>query len=178
MRFAFILLLSATVSPAADPPKKEWVKVAPAGGGFQILFPGKPAESSRPPNISDPSRATQLFTLEAAKNYLFIASYLDLNSTPPAKDKEMKALEAVRDSQAAKLKGEVLKDIVVVRNGLSGRQYTMKIAANLYYRSVIFLKGRRVFQAYVLGSEAEITGKDVEKFLNSLEILSDADEKK
>ena len=90
----------------------------------------------------------------------------------------MKVLESIRDGREKNLKGEVLKDGVVIRGHLSGRQFTIKIAAGLYYRSVVFLKSGRVYQAYALGSEKEITGKDVERFLNSFEVLSDGEEKK
>ena len=70
------------------------------------------------------------------------------------------------------------KHDVCTEASLTGRQFTIKIAASMYYRSVIFLKNNRVFQAYVLGSEKEITGKDAERFLNSFEVVADDASKK
>ena len=172
-----ILLMGAPVALADEPASSQWVKVAPEGGGFQVMFPGRPKESSRPPDVKDPALATQLLTWEASKNHLYIVSYVDL-AQPVPKEKEAKALESVRDGREKNLKGNVVKDGIVIRGKLTGRQFTIKIAASMYYRSVIFLKNSRVFQAYVLGSEKEITGKDAERFLNSFEVVADDASKK
>jgi hypothetical protein len=178
MRYSTTLMLVMAQSAlAGEPVDKQWSKIAPVGAGFQVMFPGTPKESSKPPNVKDPSYATQLLTWEASKTNLYIVSYVDL-PTPVPKDRESKVLESIRDGREKHLKGDVVKDGIVIRGKLTGRQFTIKIAAGMYYRSVIFLKNSRAYQVYVLGSEKEVTGKDAERFLNSFEVLTDDGNKK
>src|SRR5436309_10582281 len=104
---AAVLFLCAQSALAGEPADKQWVKIAPEGSGFQVTFPGTPKESSKPPNVKDPSLATQLLTWEASKTNLYIVSYVDL-PMPVHKDREAKVLESIRDDREKHIKRDVV----------------------------------------------------------------------
>jgi hypothetical protein len=162
-------LLPDQVKTGSGVEKKDWAASAPEGGKFRILFPGKPSESSNPPNTKDSKKATQLFVYVASPTHLYVATYVDLGGKPTPKEAEMRVLENVRDRHAKE--GSLIKDEIVERSGLKGRHYTVKTASGTYQRYLSFLRNDRLYEAFIFGTEMEVLGNDADRFLNSLEFL-------
>src|SRR2546429_6436455 len=72
-RLSIFLLLQIMVAPLVFAfQATDWVKVAPAGGGFSVMMPGKPEEEVKPGK----DFTSHLFTVTTDKG-IYLAAYAD-----------------------------------------------------------------------------------------------------
>lgn len=153
----------------ADAP---WEKVAPEGGGFAALFPGKPTGNDQAIESKMGTLRHHIYSLETADSY-FMVSYVDYPGpvTDPALIKTM--LDAGREGGLAATHGE-LKSEKEIRIGENlGREWVVSIPGGGIAHARAYWVSRRLYQAVIMMPET----KDVEaeksreatmsKFLNS-----------
>jgi len=166
-RIAFAVLLfggAVTQSPAQQ---AVWQKIAPAGEGFTILMPTRAVEASRLITFSDQEtvRERVYYSLAGDRRYM-IVSFM---KTTPERALPLSSFERfmLGIEQSFKSKDEhksLIFDREVSLNGLSGRQYHIKLAE--YPGVGLFLEKDKAFYALmVIG--AEESDPDVQRFLSS-----------
>jgi hypothetical protein len=150
---------------------EKWKAVAPKEGGFRVLMPAEPKETTDPPGAArDDKNAARDFTWAHTKTNLFVVNYryLPPDSVPP--DKAKAYLERVRDEKLKEKNSPLVKDAERKLGALTGRDFTLKVEDH-HLRFCVFVAGDRLYQACVTGTADEVTGEEAEKFFKSFEIL-------
>jgi len=153
-----------TQSPAQQ---GAWQKIAPAGEAFTVLMPTMVVEASRliPFSDQDSVRERVYYSLAGSRRYM-IVSFM---KTTPERALPLSSFERfmLGIEQSFKSKDEhksLIFDREVSVNGLSGRQYHIKLAE--YPGVGLFLEKDKAFYALmVIG--AEEGDPDVQRFLSS-----------
>ena len=164
--FSFLFVLCVVISAAAqsqsqtDPPG--WIKFAPEGAGFSILFPATPVEATN----KKTSYTLHSFTV-AANRATYVASYTDYVEV---KLKPAEFLIANRDRFNKGLQATLVSSKEITLDGQTGLEFVSENpAANI--KSQLFLVGNRLFQT------ATVTFKDTdqtewtEKFFASFKFI-------
>jgi hypothetical protein len=150
---------------------EKWKAVASKEGGFRVLMPAEPQESTDPPNAAKTDKnATHDFTWAHTKTNLFVVNYryLPPDSVPP--DKAKAYLEKVRDEKLKEKNGTLVKDEERKLGALTGRDFTLKYEGH-HLRFCVFVAGDRLYQACVTGTADEVANEEAEKFFKSFEIV-------
>lgn len=150
---------------------EKWKAVAPKEGGFRVLMPAEPRESTDPPGAARTDKnATHDFTWAHTKTNLFVVHYryLPPDSVPP--DKAKAYLEKVRDEKLKEKNGTLVKDEERKLGALTGRDFTLKYEGH-HLRFCAFVAGDRLYQACVTGTADEVANEEAEKFFKSFEIV-------
>ena len=165
MRSLMMISLAAVLALAACSPGLDWREVRPDGADVLVMFPCKPTISAHPATKAEPV-AMGLAQCEAA-GQSFALSWAEVND--PAQ--LTPALRQMRESLATKLAAQpsVPKPLQVPgmtpnaeaqRQTLVGPQQQAQVA--------VFTRGRRVYQALMLGAKPNAAAWD--GFINSLRL--------
>lgn len=129
------LLLFANVSAQTDPPG--WIKFAPEGAGFEILFPSQPVEATN----KKTNYTLHSFTV-TANRATYVASYTDYEEI---KLKPAEFLLANRDRFIKGLQATLVSSREITVDGQTGLEFVSENpAANI--KSQVFLIEKRLFQ--------------------------------
>ena len=157
------IALSLTVVSAQTP---EWIRLAPAGGGFAVMVPSQPEETT--PNKG------QLFTSKiytavvkdaSATRVIYLAGVGDY--APTVKVDPQGELNANRDNFIKELSGmKLLRSRNITLDGRPGIEFTGESdRATVHCR--FYVKGNRVFQLAAMIFKGVDETENVSKFFDS-----------
>jgi len=150
---------------------EKWKAVAPKEGGFRVLMPAEPTESTDPPGAAkDDKNAAHEFTWAHTKTNLFVVQYRHLPPDSVPADKAKAYLEKGRDEKLKEKNGTLVKDEERKLGALTGRDFTIKLEGH-HLRFCVFVAGDRLYQACVTGTADEVANEEAEKFFRSFEIV-------
>lgn len=133
---SLLLFTSAAAQTAqTDPPG--WIRFAPEGGNFSILFPSQPVET-----INKKTAYTMHSFTTAANRATYVAAYSDYGEI---KLKPAEFLAANRDRFNKGLQATLISSKEITVDGQTGLEFVSENpAANI--KSQLFLIGNRLFQ--------------------------------
>lgn len=135
--FSFVLVLSAVVTAAAQTDPPGWIRFAPEGGQFSILFPSQPVET-----INKKTAYTMHSFTTSANRATYVAAYSDYAEI---KLKPAEFLAANRDRFNKGLQATLISSKEITLDGQTGLEFVSENpAANI--KSQLFLIGTRLFQ--------------------------------
>ncbi len=157
---AVILILAATLNAY----QSDWLKVAPAGGGFSIMMPGKAEEKVEPSE----NFTFYSFTVTGAKA-VYLASYGDyaasIKLNPEAE------LLANRDNFLKGLNAKLIESKKVTLDGRTGLEFTGENDQG-WYKSRVYLLGNRVHQIAVAVPRGQDDTDNANRFFASFTFAS------
>jgi hypothetical protein len=154
---ATLALLLVACTPGLD-----WRELKSAEGHFSAVMPGKMLFEARP--LSGAPGVTMYLWSARAGNSLFGVGYADY----PAADAGI--LERTRDALIANLRGRVIEDTPLRRNGFVGRTLVAE-AGDTALRAQWLIAGGRLYQLAVLGPKTAIAAADLDLFFSSFRPL-------
>ena len=165
MRLLTISFGATVLALAACSPGLDWREVSPEGADVQLLFPCKPAISSHKATRAEPV-AMGLAQCEAA-GQSFALSWAEVDD--PAQ--LTAALRQMRESLVSKMAARRSEPRPLQVPGMTpnveAQQQTL-IGAQQQAQVAVFTRGRRVYQALMLGARPNVAAWDA--FLNSLRL--------
>ena len=160
---AAVLVLGSAIGVSAQ----DWVKLAPEGGGFEIMMPGTPTASVETKDGPEGPVTTSLYILRSAGATFFIG-YADYD--PKFKFDIRAEINANRDNFMKPFKdGKILTEKEKPIAGNAGIEFTAELNPTASMTSRVFVIGRRPYQIAVItpkGSEQA----DTVRFLDSFKI--------
>jgi hypothetical protein len=137
-----------------------------AEGQFKISFPGKPKEQTQP----GPGFTMKAVTVEG-RNGAYVAAFGDMpipEKEPPAKidDRLDGAVQGMATTNAGTIKSS---NKITINGKYPGREFEIAITRPKQgtVRGKVFLKGRRLYQVFALGTDSFASSGDATKFLDS-----------
>ena len=159
------IISAATLALAACSPGLDWREVRPDGADVLLMFPCKPTISAHPATRAEPV-AMGLAQCEAA-GQSFALSWAEVDDPTQLTP----ALHQMRTSLATKMaaRPSVPKALQVpgMTPNAEAQQQTL-IGAQQQAQVAVFTRGRRVYQALMLGARPNAAAWDA--FLNSLRL--------
>ena len=162
------LLLALTTSLSAY--QSDWVKVAPVGGGFSVMMPGKPEEKLEP---SD-DFTFHLFTVTADKA-IYLASYGDY--APSIKLDPEGELLANRDNFLKGVNAKLIDSRKITLDGRAGLEFTGE-SDQASFKSRVYLFGNRVHQIAVAVFKGQDDTDNMNRFFASFAFSTNQDHSK
>jgi len=126
----------------------EWIRVAPVGGGFTVMMPGKPNEEAKP----GADFTSHLFTVTTDKA-IYLAAYADY--APNITLNVSGELAANRDNFLKALDAKLIDSKEISMDGHTGLEFTGE-SDQASFKSRVYLFGNRIHQIGV----AVFKGKD------------------
>jgi len=165
MRSPMIFALAAVLALAACSPGLDWREVRPDGAEVRVMFPCKPTISVHPATRAEPV-AMGLARCDAA-GQSFALSWAEVDD--PAQ--LTAALREMRESLARKMSAQRSEPHALQVPGMTpnaeAQQQTL-IGAQQQAQVAVFTRGRRVYQALMLGARPNAAAWGV--FLDSLRL--------
>jgi hypothetical protein len=137
----------------------EWIKVAPAGGGFSIMMPAKPEEEV----TQHEDFTMHLFTVTIA-NAIYLAGYGDY--APSIRLDPAGELAANRDTFVKGLNATLLDSRSITLDGRPGLEFTAE-SDQASFKSRVYLFGNRVHQVAVAVPKGKDDTANVNRFFAS-----------
>ena len=160
-----------TAPPPAEPPTGSWLAFESKEGAFKAEFPKAPStESSQVPGGPGITVEMVTYAAELDDAYYAVATtdFPDaiINAKPAAV-----LLDGARDGAVANITGKLKEEKQIEVDGNPGRR--LAITGNtegmeLLVDSVIFLKGKRLYQAIVVRPATKDITAETTRFLDSL----------
>src|SRR5438045_208604 len=146
-----LILLLASLMHAQH---RDWVKVAPLGGGFSILMPIRPTEA-----VETKEQFTIHSFVANTGTTLLIAVYFDY--APSMKMNGMAELVANRDSFLKGVNAQLISSKEIKLDGRAGLEFTGEDERRLY-KSRVYIFGNRVHQiaSVILKSDEDTENVD------------------
>jgi len=183
LSFVFILLCAnlgfstdklATKRPSTTREySQDWKEFSSASGGFSILFPKVPNESSGTLNIGQTIINQHTFTVR--DDSLYTVMYFDV---PHLNDLKTKAdlLVGFRSFVLATLKGELISDYSVSIENNAGRLLEMSVPKRGKAKALILVTDTRLYEISVVPEKRVIPDEDTRaastRFLESFRLLA------
>ncbi len=156
----FVLVLASSLCAF----QSEWVKVAPVGGGFSIMMPGKAEEKVDP---SD-QFTFHLFSVSTDKT-IYLAGWGDYAASIKL-DPEGELI-ANRDNFLKGVKAKLIDSKKITFEGRAGLEFTGE-SDQASFKSRIYLFGNRVHQIAVAVLKGQEDTDNVNRFFASLSFAS------
>jgi hypothetical protein len=159
-----VVCLAARLSAADE--KEKWIKVAPDGGGFEILFPSEPKKSA----LKDDDGAQLTVTLGNKGAFNILYSKLDVDIKD--KDEVKERLDACRDGAVKQVKGKLVTEKNVLFAGkYPARDIEVAGPKPLVGRVRIILTGTMLYAVMVAGTTNEfLDSKEAKMFVDSFKV--------
>jgi len=182
LTFASVSALSAygqQPAPTPDPSlPPAWLKIAPANGGFTILFPGKPEESASPVE-GRPGIENHLLMFET-KTAGYVVSYVEFPEEVTDAAHIKRILDSGREGGLAAGKAELVSEKDIKLNEYSGREWSLKMPGGLTAIARAYWVKRALYQTIVITNPAESDSAELiktraeagAKFLNSFALTA------
>jgi len=159
-RHSLILFLTFLVAPSIFAfQATAWVKVAPFGGGFTVMMPGKPQEEVKPGE----DFTSHLFTITTDKA-IYLAAYGDY--APTIKLNVGGELVANRDNFLKALDAKLIDSKEISMDGHTGLEFTGE-SDQASFKSRVFLFGNRIHQIGVAVFKGKEEAANVDRFFGS-----------
>lgn len=162
---------AGTPPPPAEPPTGSWLAFESKEGAFKAEFPKAPStESSQVPAAAGITVQMVTYAAELDDAYYAVATtdFPDevVNAKPPAV-----LLDGARDGAVANIAGKLKEEKQIEVDGNPGRRLAITGTTEgmeLHVDSVIFLKGKRLYQAIVVRPATKDLTAETKRFLDSL----------
>jgi len=163
-----------TPSTPSAPPRRNIPPVAPPGwvrfiseeGGFSILMPGTPKETTETSPSDHGPYTTHIVTLRQDPN-VFMVGWVDYD--PSFNFNRLAELEANRDNFVDGVKATLLETRSATLYGYQGIEFTAE-NANRVFKSRVVVVGRRPYQI-VIGSPREMDDSvSIKRFFDSFKV--------
>src|SRR5687768_893066 len=158
---ATLILMITSVAVAG----LDWQVYRSEEGRYSVQLPDAPAKASQGIR-SDRSTVNNVVAVKTASGS-FMVSYVDSDTFDDDRNKIDAILDNACRGAAANAGGTTARVETVIRNAFVGRSVRFRGRDGNEYRGLVFLAGTRLYQAYASGEQEWITGKDVDRFLNS-----------
>ena len=160
---AAVLIFGSIIDVSAQ----DWVKFAPAGGGFEMVMPGTPTASVETKEGPKGPVTTSLYILRNEAGTFFIG-YADYD--PKFKFDVRAEINANRDNFMAPFKeGKVLSEKEKSVASSPGIEFTAELNPTTVMTSRIFVVGRRPYQIAVITPKGADQA-DTLRFLDSFKV--------
>src|SRR5207244_12778253 len=140
----------------------DWVKVAPVGGGFSVMMPGKPKEEVKPGE----DFTSHLFTITTDKA-IYLAAYGDY--APTIKLNVGGELVANRDNFLKALDAKLIDSKEISMDGHTGLEFTGE-SDHASFKSRVYLFGSRIHQIGVPVLKRKVAEANHDKFFGSVSL--------
>jgi hypothetical protein len=159
---ALVLVLVACGGGTGD---RDWVLVTPAGGGYTVEMPFEPKAQTQTMDTLAGRIPMNIWIYEVSDG-----GYATMWSDYPRGTivDPHQSLIGARDGAVANVKGTLLDDSSIGREGLPGRAFSAS-SAGATMRAEIFLRGDRIIQLIVVSKEGA-SGFDYERFFASFKL--------
>lgn len=166
MRTAAVLA-ALLVSPAVA--QRPGPSYSPPGGGYKVVFPGKPKEASQTAKTKVGDLKVLTATYATAEGNVFLASQTEFPADALAPDGLGTVYDGVRDGLKGK-DGKVVseKEVTVGDGRLPGREVLVD-KGKQQTRFRVAVKGNRLYQVAAVGAGPFVTGAEATAFLDSFE---------
>jgi hypothetical protein len=159
-RLSLILFLTFLIAPSIFAfQATDWVKVAPFGGGFTVMMPGKPQEEVKPGE----DFTSHLFTITTDKA-IYLAAYGDY--APTTKLNVAGELVANRDNFLKALDAKLIDSKEISMDGHTGLEFTGE-SDQASFKSRVYLFGSRIHQIGVAVFKGKDDAANVDRFFGS-----------
>ena len=160
---AAILIFGSAIGASAQ----DWVKLAPEGGGFELVMPGTPTASVETKDGPEGPVTTSLYILRTARATYFVG-YADYD---PKFNFDVRAeINANRDNFMKSFKeGKILAEKEKAIEGSAGIEFTAELNPTTSMTSRVFVIGRRPYQIAVITPKGSEQADSV-KFLDSFKV--------
>lgn len=156
--FVFVSVLVPASSLLASQ-TNDWIKLAPEGGGFAVMMPGKPTEKVN----TAADFTTHLFTL-STEQAIYLAGYGDYS--PSIKLDINAELIANRDNFLKALDARLIDSKQISIDNRAGIEFTGE-SDQASFKSRVFLFGNRVHQIGVAVFKGKDEAANVDRFFGS-----------
>jgi hypothetical protein len=169
-----VLLCSATVQGGGTP---GWTKYTSKKGGFSVVMPGTPRESTKTVKTPyDTYEHNLLILADPVNGTAYAIDFTDL----PEDLLQGASVETFLDTECdvflQKAKCKLLSQKAITRGRLLGREIEVELlAGKAISRTRIFLVGRRIYHLSVIMPRAQANAADMERFLDSFGLESPPD---
>lgn len=155
---------------AQDLSKLSFEKFTSSTGKYTAQFPGKPKSQKQSAKTEMGDIQINIDAVSIGQNVAFMISFNDYPSAIKNADPE-KLLEGVRDGNKGK-DGEIVNDesFQYGPDKLPGRKVLIKKTGGLSMRNMMILKGTRLYQVMVVGSDEQLKSAAVERFQKSFQL--------
>lgn len=143
-----------------------WKQLRSVGGGFSILFPGKPKETTQVQSFQEHQFTTHLFQL-ISPNAEYEVSYVDFPVRVDEPEKIEGTLDGIRMDSVTKDKGQLLKESHLTIAGRPGRYINWRTEKGAIWQAKYFLAGYRIYMVS-FGVPDEAASEEIRKFRESL----------
>jgi hypothetical protein len=159
-RLSFSLFLILAMASSLDAVQGvEWVQVAPAGGGFSVMMPGKPKEETK----ADREYSSHSFSVmtDISVYLVEIGNYAPHVNIDPATE-----LAGNRDNFVKGIEGKLIESKEIVLDGHLGLEFSAENSHSLA-RCRVYVSGKRVYMLVAGVSKKQDDSANVNRFLTS-----------
>jgi hypothetical protein len=153
-----ILAVAALAAP-------EWQLYRSDEGRFSVMMPDEPTKA-RQALRTDKAATTNVVALKV-ENGAFMVSYVDSDTFDDDRTKIDTILTNTVVGAASNAGAQSPRIASLIRNGFVGKSVQFKGRDGTSYRGLVFLAGTRLYQVYASGEDAWVSGRDVDRFLDS-----------
>jgi hypothetical protein len=161
------ILLFFLLTSSVHAQQREWINLAPPGGGFSVMMPIKPNES-----METKENYTVHSYGAATARTIFIAVYVDY--APSVKLNDAGELVANRDNFLKGLNARLISSKEIKLDGRSGLEFTAEDDGRSY-KSRVYIHGNRVHQIATAVFKDTDDAENVDRFFASFAFTTDAD---
>ena len=165
-RLTLVLLTTALLSACS--PKYDWRDYHSGDAPYSVLFPGKPASTTRPVQLGD-LKVDMTMTATEIDDVVFAVGSAKL--TDPAQAPA--ALEAMQTALVANISGTISSS----KSNTSGAQTVLDVdakgaqnGASMRLIGRFISKNQRIYQVIVMGQEKHIVADTVDTYLSSFKL--------
>jgi hypothetical protein len=154
--------------------KGNWKEYSSAEGQFKIHFPGVP-EVGTVPNQKPVMHRVGL--KRSSADGLGYTCYWTVKEKPfRNKEAETAYLKSFQEGAVKSSRGELDGEKEIELDGLTGREFFVKVSKNNYVRFRVYVSGKYVYNLQVWGTNNEaVQSQDADRFLKSFVVKSKSD---
>ncbi|CAN5216465.1 hypothetical protein BH11PSE11_BH11PSE11_09580 [soil metagenome] len=159
--------IGAALMLSACSPRFDWREVHGSDAPWTVLMPAKPLTMSRPVDLGG-IKVTMTMTAADVDGVSFALGTAEL----PDAEKAAAALDVMKTAMVANIQGSIrIEKLAAGIGGTEIEAHGKRILANRVHDMLLFArftaKGKRVYQAVVVGPEKTISREAAETFLTS-----------
>ena len=170
VHFVFPILMAVVVLTAACNKKAQVFRSE--SGGFSVMIPGKPDESTRKLDTPRGKIDLHLFTAQKS-NRAYIVSYSDYPDEMVKQNSPEKILDGSRDGQVRSM-GKLILEKNISLDGNPGRELVVEGKTSDGHdassKTRIFLVGNRLYQVIFAAPKGEASSSEMDDFLESFKL--------
>ena len=170
--FVFPMLVAVVVLTAACNLGKKPEMYRSESGGFSVMIPGKPDESTQALDTPRGKIDLHLFTVQKG-NRAYIVSYSDYPEEMVKQNSPQKSLDGSRDGEVRNM-GKLILEKNLSLDGHPGRELVIEGKTSDGHEATsktrIFLVGNRLYQVIFAAPRGEVSSSEMDDFLESFKL--------